>query len=160
MIPSRAGKPVRRSVLDRFIKPDENSFTNWEQSVQQLKESVRQNLEWLLNTRRNPLKPPAGYDELENSLYQYGLPDVTAMGLNSPKDRNRLLTVLDSSVKLFEPRLKDVRVTLDTSNGTNRLLRFTIHGLLRIEPTPERISFDTVLQLNSGEYRVKENFGG
>jgi type VI secretion system protein ImpF len=34
-------------------------------------------------------------------------------------------------------------------------LRFQIEGLLIMDPAPEHISFDTVLQLASGEYQVK-----
>jgi len=34
-------------------------------------------------------------------------------------------------------------------------LRFQIQGLLRIDPAPERVTFDTVLELTSGEYQVK-----
>jgi predicted component of type VI protein secretion system len=30
-----------------------------------------------------------------------------------------------------------------------------VQGLMRINPAPEEISFDTVLELSSGEYTVK-----
>jgi predicted component of type VI protein secretion system len=35
-----------------------------------------------------------------------------------------------------------------------RLLHFQIEGMLRTDPAPERIVFDTVLELSSGEYQV------
>jgi type VI secretion system protein ImpF len=35
------------------------------------------------------------------------------------------------------------------------VLRFQIQGLLDMDPAPEHISFDTVLQLSSGEYQVR-----
>jgi type VI secretion system protein ImpF len=40
-------------------------------------------------------------------------------------------------------------------SATQSVLRFQIEGLLDMDPAPERISFDTVLQLSSGEYQVK-----
>jgi len=33
-------------------------------------------------------------------------------------------------------------------------IRFTIDGLLRMEPNPERVTFDTVLEIGSGEFSV------
>ena len=38
-----------------------------------------------------------------------------------------------------------------------RVLRFQIEALLMIEPAPERITFDTKLELTSGEYSVEGN---
>jgi predicted component of type VI protein secretion system len=35
------------------------------------------------------------------------------------------------------------------------MLRFRIEGLARIDPAPEQVTFDTVLELTSGEYQVK-----
>ena len=36
-----------------------------------------------------------------------------------------------------------------------RTLRFQIQGLLRVDPTPEQVIFDTLLELSSGEYEVR-----
>ena len=38
---------------------------------------------------------------------------------------------------------------------TERVLRFRIDARLKIDPAPEPITFDTVLQLGSGEYQVR-----
>jgi type VI secretion system protein ImpF len=35
------------------------------------------------------------------------------------------------------------------------VLRFQIEALLKMDPAPEQVLFDTLLQLNSGEYQVK-----
>ena len=34
-------------------------------------------------------------------------------------------------------------------------MRFQIEAVLRLEPVPEQITFDTVLELSSGEYEIK-----
>ncbi len=49
--------------------------------------------------------------ELSQSLFNYGLPDFATLSINSPKDRDRLLLELESTVALFEPRLRDMRVS-------------------------------------------------
>jgi predicted component of type VI protein secretion system len=38
----------------------------------------------------------------------------------------------------------------------SHLLRFQIEGLLRTEPAPARVFFDTTLELTKGEYEVGE----
>jgi type VI secretion system protein ImpF len=151
---------VTISVLDRLIdsNPDVTADppANRFQSVRQLKASLRRDLEWLLNTRRNPDEVPESYEELFRSLYNYGLPDVTSMGLNSTRDRQRLLRLVEQTIEIFEPRLTGVRVrAVDNSGSGPRILRFQIEALLKMDPAPEQILFDTVLQLNSGEYQVK-----
>jgi len=151
---------VTTPILDRLIdlNPDTTPEppANRSQSVRQLKASLRRDLEWLLNTRRNPDEAPETYEELFRSLYNYGLPDVTSMGLNSPRDRQRLLRLIEQTIEIFEPRLAGVRVrALDNAGLGPRILRFQIEGLLKMDPAPEQILFDTVLQLNSGEYQVK-----
>ena len=59
--------------------------------------SLRRDLEWLLNTRRIAIDLADEYPELDRSVYNFGLPDFTAMSFSSPKDRARLLRALESS---------------------------------------------------------------
>ena len=155
---------VTQSILDRLIDRDPESNVeaslNRAQSVRQLKASLRRDLEWLLNTRRNPEEPPEGATELERSLYSYGLPDVTALNYENSRDRARLARLLESTIRTFEPRLDRIKVTaLDAGAAGAHVLRFQIEGLLMMDPAPELISFDTVLQLSSGEYQVRGDNG-
>ncbi len=76
--------------------------------------------------------------------------------LNSPKDQSKLVRFLQSTVKLFEPRLANVRIIpLESMAGKTRTLRFRIEGMLLMDPAPEHVSFDTVLELTSGGYEVQ-----
>ena len=151
---------VTQSVLERLTDLDPSSSTDppqtRAQSVRQLKSALRRDLEWLLNTRQIPGGVPDSYQELEKSLYGYGLPDVTNLSANSNRDRNRLLRMLEATIASFEPRLSGAKVTIvDSGSNNGRQLRFQIEGLLLMDPAPELISFDTVLQLSSGDYQVK-----
>jgi type VI secretion system protein ImpF len=59
-------------------------------------------------------------------------------------------------LEIFEPRLRRVRVVpIGELSGTQFVLRFQIEGMLQMAPAPEHISFDTGVQLASGEYQVK-----
>ncbi len=87
----------------------------------------------------------------------FGLPDLTGFAMASPKDRARLLRTLQNAMRLFEPRLASVRIVpLDEAiTGSRQMLAFRIEGLLIMDPAPEHVSFDTVLELTRGEYNVK-----
>lgn len=151
---------VTQSVLERLIDREPGAAAepapSRAASVRLLKASLRRDLEWLLNSRRNP--DPAGpeYEYLERSLYNYGLPDINSLQWNSTRDRQRLARMIETAIAYFEPRLDRVKVNaLDAGGGSVQILRFQIEGLLKMDPSPELISFDTFLQLSSGEYQVK-----
>jgi len=144
---------VTPSLVDRLIDLDPATRS---QSVRQLKLALRRDLEWLLNTRRIPEEAPEAYEEVSHSLYNYGLPDVTSLALNSPRDKNRLLRTIETTLADFEPRLADVRVhAVDDGATAPRVLRFQIEGLLKMDPAPEQVFFDTLLQLATGDCQVK-----
>jgi type VI secretion system protein ImpF len=159
-----AEKTVTQSVLERLIDRDPGVSAEAPptrtQSVRQLKASLRRDLEWLLNTRRTPLAAGREFAILERSLYNFGLPDLTAINRESTRDRIRLTRTIEEAVATFEPRLKKIKVTqIEPAMGAQHVLRFQIEGLLDMDPAPELISFDTVLQLSSGEYQVKGDAG-
>jgi type VI secretion system protein ImpF len=132
------------------------SPTSRADSVRRAVESLRRDLEWLLNTRKIAVEPDPGLKELNQSVYVFGLPDLSGFSLSAPKDRAKLLRVLQTAIKIFEPRLANVRVIPVEAPDTGRQsMNFRIEGLMRLDPTPEPVSFDTVLKLASGEYEVK-----
>jgi len=145
---------VTQSILDRITAVEDWPATR-SQSLRFFKESLKRDLEWLLNTRQPPLPELADYPLAKASVVNYGLPDITSLGLSSASDHRRLRVAIDTCLKNFEPRLMDVRVTLQGSDTTDRRLRFHIEGNMKLDPAPEEISFDTVLELASGEYKVK-----
>lgn len=151
---------ITPTVLDRLLdfEPDLSSESpkSRSRSLRELKQSVRRDLEWLLNTRRYPGEVPERLEEVQNSVVMYGLPDFTALGAKSPHEQKRLVKELEVALKIFEPRFMDLKITLEPPSQTERVLRFRIDARLKVEPTPEPISFDTVLALGSGEYVVQE----
>jgi type VI secretion system protein ImpF len=166
MARGEADSVVTLSILDRLMDNEpanrNEAPLSRSQSVRQLKMSLRRDLEWLLNTRRIALDIADEYPELDRSVYNFDLPDFTAMSFSSPKDRSRLLRSLESSIRNYEPRLTAVKVSPVETTGegsSKKLLRFQIEGLLKMDPAPEQISFDTVLQLTTGEYQVKGDSG-
>jgi len=143
------------SVLDRLMDTEpENRIENplsRAQSVRLLKSSVRRDLEWLLNTRRIADPPDEGLKEVNKSTYVYGLPDLSAISVGSSGDRNRLVRQIVATINMFEPRLANVRVVLvEAPDAGKKDVRMRIEAMLRMDPVPEPISFDTVIELKSG----------
>jgi type VI secretion system protein ImpF len=130
------------------------------QSVRQMKTSLRRDLEWLLNTRRNPEAAGPALPHLARSLYNYGLPDFSALSLNAPRDRNHLIAELQNAIEVFEPRLREVRISISQPpSQETRTVRFQIEAMLMMDPAPQQISFDTTLQLSTGDYQIRGDRG-
>jgi type VI secretion system protein ImpF len=148
------------SILDRLLDDEpgvsHEPSVNRGQSLRELEGAVARDLEALLNTRQETLDElPAEFKEVNRSLITYGLPDFTALSLLSLADRTRILRSVESAIARFEPRLQRVRVQLETPRNHDRGLRFRIDALLRVDPSPEPVTFDAVLQLNTQQYVVQ-----
>jgi len=152
--------PIIERLVDREPKVASEPPLTRAQSVRQLKACLRRDLEWLLNTRRRPDAADSEYKELEQSLFNYGLPDISGLSWDSARDRVRLTRMIEKTLAMFEPRIKRLKVTAsESAPGAKHVLRFQIEGLLDMDPAPEHISFDTVLQLSSGDIQVKGDAG-
>jgi type VI secretion system protein ImpF len=148
------------SVLDRLLDDDpgvtREPARSRAQALRDLKQAVRRDLENLLNTRHNWLNWAPVLKELDQSLMNYGLADVTGTGLSSAREREEFCRTLQNILRRYEPRFKSVTVRL-LSNAAplDRTLRFRIDALLRVEPTPEPIVFDSMLEPASAMFVVK-----
>lgn len=164
MANSEIERPVRPSVLDRLIDDDPRSNVEpaltRSQSVRQFKTALRRDLEWLLNARRTITPVPEDSDQLARSVFTFGLPDITSMSKDSRESFEKLARMIQSAIDVFEPRLTDVTVQL--REGNSKLLRdvhFVIDGILKLDPMPERVMFDT-RQDERGAMKVQEGAGG
>lgn len=146
---------VRRSVLDRLVQSEAGEPRSWTESVQVAKRAVLRDVEWLLNTRRIADPAPATLQELQRSVYHYGIPDVTSISADSMYARRELLRQVEDCIALFEPRLSHVRVSEPTAEGSAaRHVRFVVEAVLKLESETEPIVFDTMLEPTSGRFSV------
>jgi type VI secretion system protein ImpF len=148
-------RTVQQSVVDRLLDDDPGTQAeapmSRAESIRALKESLRRDLEALLNTRRTAETAPDGLTELAASVYHFGLPDISSMSRDSPDTQVRLTRMVEEAIALFEPRLTAVKVVANPDERTRfGELRFQIEGTLQLDPVPERISFDTVLEATKG----------
>ena len=153
-------RTVQASVLDRLTDEDPQSTVDprvsYLESLRAFKAGVQRDLEWLLNTRRASGGDVEQLEEVRKSLYCFGMPDITSMSADSPDSRTQLLQQVEDALALFEPRLAQVHIAMTEVEGEQRRreLRFIVEATLRLDPTPEQVTFDTVLHFASGQIDV------
>ena len=126
-------------------------------SVEELKDSVARDLESLLNTRvvisDEIMKQ---YPECSRSIVAYGLNDFAGMSLASTDDRASICRSLEESIARHEPRLRNVRTSLEIQEGSINRLNFAINALLVVNSTKEPVNFDAVLQPSTLQYSISK----
>lgn len=125
-------------------------------SARELKQSIRRDLENLLNTRWRCTAWPPNLNELKRSLVDYGLPDFSGAGMGSAANREVFRRIIERAILEFEPRLKRVSVELTgDKESLDRVLRFRISAVLQANPAPEPVVFDSALEPLSATFEVK-----
>jgi type VI secretion system protein ImpF len=155
-------RTVQPSLIDRLTdaEPDRTRDRGLtpEDSANAFQASMQCDVEWLLNTRRSIVPVPDGCQLLRGSVLQYGLPDVTGIAVNTAEGREALREMLQEALERFEPRLEAPIVRLvDSGTRETPLVRFQVEALLRMDPSPKHVLFDTMLEVSKSEYVVRDD---
>jgi type VI secretion system protein ImpF len=145
---------VTQSLIDRLANV-ETWPTTRRASEAMYRESLKRDLEWLLNTRQPLLPQLDAYPDAAASVVNFGLPDIQGFNGSNGKDKNSLSALLLKAVRTFEPRIKQPRVYVVSTDVNSRRLRFHIEGQISFENMQEEITFDTVYELIRGQFEVK-----
>jgi len=150
---------ARASLIDRLtdLQPAAQRETRPLRTLsrQKLKESIRQNLHWLLNTRTSI--PAAEYDRRELTVIDFGMPDFGPYFTAAEEDRQLLVRRLLRAIAFFEPRLQDVEISVQPSRLNERALLLVIDAAMRGDTVKAPVSFLTVLQGKSASVEINEN---
>lgn len=163
----RIGKKqeLRPSILDRLMDDEPHiqieQDKNRTQYLRELRNSVKRDLESLLNTRYRMQSPPEDLKEVEFSILNYGLPDLATVNIADIEKKRAFTKNLEKTLRTFEPRFKSVKVIhIDNKDNTDRTLRFRIDATLHADPAPEIIIFDSVLDPVFRTVKVEESKHG
>lgn len=154
--PAQPKRGLQPSILDRLIDPESMGtaiMTGY--TVEQMSNAVRRDLEDLLNTVHTAHLIPEEYEETRDSILAYGLPDLASVEAISADQRANIGKAIKRAIERFEPRLKQVKVTL-LNNQQSELrgsVRFRVDARLTVDPAPE-VAFDTILEMGTGTYLV------
>jgi type VI secretion system protein ImpF len=148
---------VTLSILDRLTDSDpdsgrETGSSHWE-DLRASKASLCRDLAAILNTRRAEDEIDPKYKEVNDSLLTFGVTDFTSCNLLNGIEQQRVRRSIERAIRLFEPRLTHVAVTLEPLDPLRPLLRFQITALLRMRPG-ETIAFDATLYRDSRRIAV------
>jgi type VI secretion system protein len=128
------GHDLFECLLDRPLFENTNSVPGpaW---------SIRNHLKMLLNSKRGSIE----------HLPDYGLPDISEIYQDMPNSLDRLCREIERVIRKYEPRLKNVKVTLVTSEMDDR---FRATYLVRSEmDRGDHLHFRTSLNAN-GEMEI------
>ena len=158
-------KELRPSILDRLLDDEPHiqveADKNRHQHLRELRNSVKRDLENLLNTRYRMVEPPEEFTQLELSLLNYGLPDLATVNIADIEKKRNFTRHLEKILRDYEPRFKTVKVNhIDNKDNTDRTLRFRIDATLYADPAPEVVVFDSVLDPVSRTVNVEESKHG
>lgn len=136
---------VRRPLFDRLTDyaPDhEEARPARALDRRGLRESVRAQLEEVLNTRC-PL-PQKRLEDRPRTILEYGIADLTTFAAGNYEDCRRLAELLRRTIEAYEPRLSDVRVTIEPPAADRLRLEGRIEAVLRVGTVHEPVSFPTI----------------
>lgn len=144
---------ARASLVDRLVDRDPRSSQEARPlrilDRRGLKESVRRDLGWLLNTRS-----PLSASQLEHqgrTVINYGIPDFSAMSAQNPDDHRRLALNIARTIDAFEPRLRQVRVSIEEFRDDEKSLRVRVDAVLAVGSITEPVSFTASMRTATGE---------
>jgi type VI secretion system protein len=107
--------------------------------------SVAAHLAKMLSTRAGSVQ----------TLSDYGLPDLNDMRLSLHDARSHARKMIETFIKAYEPRLRNVCVVSMPSNADQLRLSFSIDALLDVEGVRRQVSFSACLD-GSGQVKVRQ----
>lgn len=148
--------PPRLPLFDRLLQGDSiETDRNVDSALRELRESVRRDLEILLNTRPALDGPVRHGEELATSVLSFGMPELQNRNLSTPAQQEVFRRLLESIIRRFEPRFRDLSVELVSRDSTlDRTLRFRMRAVLQADSATETVVYDTVVDPATGGLRI------
>jgi type VI secretion system protein ImpF len=153
------------SVLDRLIDlaPDmaADQPASATERTRQMRESLRRDLEDLLNAHRLPATIDPGFEALQTSLLCLGTTGFHGLMLVTSEQRQRLALALKTLIENFEPRLTSVRVSVGPAReADDRVLIIRIAAVLNARHGNDAVVFKTRLDSSTRHFFVAGDHDG
>jgi type VI secretion system protein ImpF len=157
---------LQPSLLDR-LRDDEpgKKIESRDKRVltpRKLRECVKRDLTWLLNTGNlSEVEDLSDMPLVAKSVLNYGLPELTGITA-SGADVTAIERQLRQAILDYEPRIlkNTLRVKVVTSEEmSHNALAFEIYCDVWADPVPERLYLKTEVDLETGDFTVTESVG-
>jgi type VI secretion system protein ImpF len=97
-----------------------------------IQKTIHNNLQILLETRSLGITNEEKLSQAERSVLTFGLPDFANMSFSNPQAQLELCQTIKSRIKIFEPRLTNVQVSiLNNDQVIERSLKIRIDAMVR-----------------------------
>jgi type VI secretion system protein ImpF len=159
---------LQPSLLDRLTDDDREQRQESREkrilSPARLRECVRRDLTWLLNTTHlAALQDLTEQPDVQRSVLNYGMPDFAGRTASSVDVRG-MERLIAKVIADFEPRLLKssvkVKVVADTAKMNHNAMCFQIEAELWAQPLPLRLFLRTEIDLESGAATVLDGGQG
>lgn len=149
------------SLLDRLVDMHPTDATDpnvsFSESMAQLREAVRRDLEALLNTRRAALDWPSQLRDLDRSVVSYGVGDVAGQHVADAVEREKFRASVETAIRAFEPRFQSFSVLLEEgTDDVNRRLGLRIEAMMHADPVPQSLIFNSLVEPSTQHFKVNE----
>lgn len=149
------------SILDRLFDEDVSEKSDQTASgvanIFLFKAAIARDLESLLNSRCVDAEEfRRSYPLASSSMLFYGIRDLSSLSLLDPAHQAQLREQIRRSIDRFEPRLGQVRVSMEMRHDLERRLRFRVDAILRVHPARPPVTFDAWLHIASAQYQFSE----
>jgi len=157
---------LQPSLLDRLtdLEPAHTKESTSQQSMsqKQFKEAVIRDLGWLLNSvALEVCEDLERYPEVKRSVLNFGLPDMSGHTSSNVDIRN-MENAIKAVIHQFEPRIINnslkVKIHSNPDEMSHNSLVFEIAGAVFGQPSPFQVVLKSELNLECGEFQVKESF--
>lgn len=151
-------KGFEPSLFDKLFDDAPVAAVRRSLSLDQLKDSVGNDLEALLNTRTViDEELSENFPYAVRSIASFGLNDFAGLSLSSIHDRRKICLSIERAIARHEPRLREVQVSLELERNAVNALYFTIKAMLVVRPAQEPVSFDAMLRPTTLQYSVSRS---
>ena len=110
----------------------------------------------LAEHRQRLVQPLPGMLEPTRSILDFGLPSARGTNLATAAGRKEFGQAIEGAIRCFEPRVRDVQVTVESGVTPLDPLKVVIAAKLVSDPDSEPWRFEAFWSAGSGRVRVEE----
>jgi len=158
--PSSRESSAAFNLLDRLMDDDPSAPGDPPQAAglqaSRMKGSLARDLEELLNFRRLPDWELEGFPRCADSLLAFGVCDLTRFNVKEPRSLRNLQDHLRKTIERFEPRLGNVRISVEQGREAGKALRFRVDALLRQQPGKPPVVYDGTVLLGTQSCMIQQ----
>lgn len=147
------------TLFDKLFSDSQVMAARATLSIEQLKDSVARDLEFLLNTRSVLSCEGRCFNVgVKESVISYGLTDFAGLCLSNVNDRAKICRSLETVIGQHEPRLRNIKVNIEFRKTSINALYFSIDAMLVLPEDREPVLFGALFRPASLQYSVQRQF--